>query len=108
MPALQSIEQGMTLYRQGRMAEAEAVYRSIIARDPRQFDALHMLGVIRFQKGFTRDAHELISKAAELRPRSAQTLSLLMAILATLGRGPEALAVSDCILAIDPNNLDTL
>ena len=108
MPALQSIEQGMTLYRQGRMAEAEAVYRSIIARDPRQFDALYMLGVIRFQKGFKRDAHELISKAAELRPRSAQTLSLLMAILATLGQTSEALAVSDRILAVEPNNLEAL
>jgi hypothetical protein len=26
----------------GRIAEAEAVYRSVLARDPCQFDALHL------------------------------------------------------------------
>ena len=90
------------------MAEAEAVYRSILAREPRHFDALHMLGLIRFQNGFAGEARELISRAVELRPRSAQALSVLMVILLTLGQGDQALAVSDRILAINPNDIDTL
>ena len=36
-----TIDQGKALHRMGRIAEAEAVYRSVLARDPRQFDALH-------------------------------------------------------------------
>jgi len=39
MPA---IDQGKALHRMGRIAEAEAVYRSVLARDPREFDALHL------------------------------------------------------------------
>ena len=36
-----TIDQGKALHRMGRIAEAEAIYRSVLARDPRQFDALH-------------------------------------------------------------------
>jgi predicted O-linked N-acetylglucosamine transferase (SPINDLY family) len=103
-----SIEHGISLHQQGRMAEAEAVYRSILARDPRHFDALHMLGLIRFQSGFAGEARELVSRAVELRPNSAPALSALMVILLTLGQGEQALAVSDRILAINPNDADTL
>jgi protein O-GlcNAc transferase len=105
---MQPIDHGMMLHGQGRMAEAEAIYRSILAREPRHFDALHMLGLIRFQTGFAREAHELISNAVKLRPQSTQALSALTAILLALGQGKEALAVSDRILALDPNDLDAL
>jgi hypothetical protein len=37
-----TIDQGKALHRMGRIAEAEAVYRSVLARDPCQFDALHL------------------------------------------------------------------
>jgi predicted O-linked N-acetylglucosamine transferase (SPINDLY family) len=103
-----SIEHGISLHQQGRMAEAEAVYRSILARDPRHFDALHMLGLIRFQNGFAGEARDLVSRAVELRPKSAPALSALMVILLTLGQGEQALTVSDRILAINPNDLDAL
>jgi predicted O-linked N-acetylglucosamine transferase (SPINDLY family) len=105
---MQSIEQGVSLHRAGRMAEAEAVYRSILAREPRHFDALYMLGVIHFQNGFAGEAREVVDRAVELRPKSAQALSLLMAILLALGQGEQALAISDRILAINPDDLDTL
>jgi predicted O-linked N-acetylglucosamine transferase (SPINDLY family) len=105
---MQSIEHGISLHQQGRLAEAEAVYRSILAREPRHFDALYMLGVTRFQNGFAAEARELLGRAVALRPKSAQALSALLAILLTLGQGEEALAISNRILAINPNDLDTL
>jgi protein O-GlcNAc transferase len=105
---MQPIEQGMMLHRQGRMAEAEAVYRSILARDARHFDALHMLGLVRFQNGAAGEAYELINSAVKLRPKSAQALSVLMAVLLALGRSEEALPVSDRLLRLDPNDADAL
>ena len=35
----------------GRLAEAEGIYRQILAIDPNQVDAVHLLGVISYQVG---------------------------------------------------------
>src|SRR5262249_7404778 len=67
-----TIDQGKALHRMGRIAEAEAIYRSVLAHDPREFDALHLLGLIRYQQGRAGEAQELLSRAIALRPRSPQ------------------------------------
>jgi len=103
-----TIDQAKALHRIGRIAEAEAVYRSVLAHDPRQFDALHLLGLIRYQQGRAGEAHELLSRAIELRPGSPQALALFMAALLALGRLEEALAACDRLIALDPLDLDAL
>src|SRR5262245_20489457 len=103
-----TIDQGKALHRMGRIAEAEAVYRSVLARDPRQFDALHLLGLIRYQQGRAGEAHELLSQAIKLRPRSPQALAILMAALLPPGRLEEALAACDRLIGLDPRDLDAL
>jgi protein O-GlcNAc transferase len=103
-----TLEHGMALHGQGRLGEAEAIYRSLLARDPRHFDALHLLGLVRFQQGHTVEAHELIGKAVKIKPRSPQALAVLTAVLLALGRAEEALVVCERILTIDPNDLDSL
>jgi protein O-GlcNAc transferase len=103
-----TIDQGKALHRMGRIAEAEAVYRSVLAHDPRQFDALHLLGLIRYQQGRAGEAHELLSQAIKLRPRSPQALAILIAALLALGRLEEALAACDRLIALDPRDLDAL
>jgi protein O-GlcNAc transferase len=105
---MQTIDQGKALHRIGRIAEAEAIYRSVLARDPRQFDALHLLGLIRYQQGRASEAHELLRRAIELRPRSPQALAILTAALLALGRLEEALAACDRLIAINPRDLDAL
>jgi len=103
-----TIDQAKALHRIGRIAEAEAVYRSVLVHDPRQFDALHLLGLIRYQQGRAGEAHELLSRAIELRPGSPQALALFMAALLALGRLEEALAACDRLIALDPLDLDAL
>jgi protein O-GlcNAc transferase len=105
---MQTIEQAKALHRMGRIAEAEAVYRSVLARNPREFDALHLLGLIRYQQGRPSEAHALLSQAIKLRPRSPQALSVLMASLLALGRLDEALAACDRLIAIDARDIDAL
>jgi protein O-GlcNAc transferase len=105
---MQTIEQAKALHRMGRIAEAEVVYRSVLARNPREFDALHLLGLIRYQQGRPSEAHALLSQAIKLRPRSPQALSVLMASLLALGRLEEALAACDRLIAIDPRDIDAL
>ena len=105
---MRALEQAKLLHQTGRIAEAEAAYRSVLARDPNQFDALHLLGLIRYQQGRSQEAHDLLSKAVKLKPRSPRALSVWMAALLALNRLEEALTVCDRIVAIDPRDLDTL
>jgi len=105
---MQVLDQAKMLHQMGRVAEADAAYRSVLARDPRQFDALHLLGLLRYQQGRPQEAHDLLSQAIKLKPRSPQALSLLMAVLIALGRPEEALAACDRIVAIEPRDLDAL
>src|ERR1700704_7153339 len=83
---MRALEQAKLLHQTGRIAEAEAAYRSVLARDPNQFDALHLLGLIRYQQGRSQEAHELLSQAVKLKPRSPRALSVWMAALLALTR----------------------
>ena len=41
----------LSRHQAGECVEAEAVYRRILAADPRHADALHLLGVLNYQRG---------------------------------------------------------
>jgi hypothetical protein len=49
-PATQ-FQQGFALHRQGRLDEAEAIYRGVLASQPARFGALHFTGLIHYQRG---------------------------------------------------------
>jgi tetratricopeptide (TPR) repeat protein len=51
----------------GRLAEAEALYRQILALDASHADSLHMLGVMAQQNGRYEDAVALIGRAIRIR-----------------------------------------
>jgi tetratricopeptide (TPR) repeat protein len=57
------LQAALELHRNGRLPEAEALYRRILSATPRHFDALHMLGVLALQSNRSADAVELIGKA---------------------------------------------
>jgi tetratricopeptide (TPR) repeat protein len=52
----------------GRYAEAIALYEAVVAAEPRNFDAVHMLGVVHYQRGDFQLAHELVSAALAITP----------------------------------------
>lgn len=54
------------LHRQGRLEQAENLYRTILAVDPRHADALHFLGVAAHQRGDHANAAAIIGQAIEL------------------------------------------
>lgn len=54
--------------RAGQLADAEALYRSVLATRPEEADALHMLGVICFQTGRFAEALALILRAIDCVP----------------------------------------
>ncbi|HEY4077225.1 MAG TPA: tetratricopeptide repeat protein [Rhizomicrobium sp.] len=95
-------EQAVTLHRSGRLAEAEQLYLAILASDPRDFSARHLLGVVRAQSGRSEEALAEIGAALEMRPDDADALLNLAGVLKTLNRPEEALAGFDRALAQKP------
>ena len=63
-------EEAAAFHRRGMLAEAEARYAAILRADPRHFDALHLLGILRQQQGNAAEAARLIDAALKLNPRS--------------------------------------
>jgi tetratricopeptide (TPR) repeat protein len=107
VPAAQppaALVQAMQWHRAGRLGEAEAAYRAVLAHDPGQADALHLLGLAVAARGDAPQALEWIGRSLARRPDHSGTLQSLGATLATLHRPVEAMAALRRALAIDPRN----
>ncbi len=64
-------QQAVRLHGTGRLAEAEQLYRQILAAVPNHADSLHMLGVLALQAGHPRDALQCLDAALHLKPTAA-------------------------------------
>ena len=87
----------------GRLAEAEALYRQILAAQPDHAEALHHLGVIAQQVGRHDLAVEWIRQATILHPINPVAHSNLGEALRSLGRFNEAMAACRRALELNPN-----
>jgi tetratricopeptide (TPR) repeat protein len=108
MPPNPSIEEAVTLHRQGRLDEAEKAYTRILKLKRDHFDALHLLGMLNHQRGRHAEAHRLISSALKANPRSPEALSNSAMVLHALKRDNEALIAVDRALALAPDHPDAL
>lgn len=63
-----ALKDGLAHHNAGRLQEAEALYRRILAARPEHADATHLLGVIAQQRGQHREAIALIEKALAKKP----------------------------------------
>ena len=67
----QMLEAALSWHMKGEFEKAGLLYRKVLARQPRHFDALHLLGVIALQSGQPGRAVELIGQAIRVRTDSA-------------------------------------
>jgi tetratricopeptide (TPR) repeat protein len=96
------------LFRQGRLDEAEKIGGRVLKLLPDSYEALHLLGVVKLQRGHAAAALRLIEAALKINPRGSDALSNRAAALVSLGRDSEALASFDQSLAIAPDDPNTL
>src|SRR5258708_3327712 len=61
----------VALHKAGRLDEAERVYRAVLAREPGNADALHLMGLLVTQRGDPASGVELIRRAIAIRPDAA-------------------------------------
>jgi len=93
-------------HQSGRLAEAKALYQSILAMDARHADALHLLGVIAYQVGQNNVAVDLIRKAISINGMVTAYYFNHAAALKALGRPDDALASYDAAIRTAPGSAD--
>lgn len=104
----QTLEQAMGFHQRGQLAEAERLYLQILQARPAQFEAQHLLGVLRGQQGRLQEAQELVGAALRANPGSAGVLSDHGLILHKLGQHEDALSSLNRALAIKPDHIAAL
>jgi predicted O-linked N-acetylglucosamine transferase (SPINDLY family) len=75
-------------HRAGRWAEAEQLYRQARIGAPKNFDVLHLSGLVAYQQGRVSDALDLLGRAHKMDPRNPvcemRLAAALMAVKQTL------------------------
>lgn len=105
MTVQQALDQAVQHHRSGRLREAEQIYRRILASDPNNPYALHLLGVLGGQMGQAEAGIQFIRRAIEIKPDFPDAHSNLGCALAALGRPDEAIEAFKAALGVKPDHL---
>ena len=98
----QALDLARAHHHAGRLGDAEAIYRQILAWAPNHADALHWLGVIALQVGQLEAAADFIQRAIAANAGVAAYHSNLGVALTALGRCEEAIASLRRALELQP------
>ncbi len=89
-------------HRGGRIAEAEPIYRAILATLPDHVDALHLLALVEASRGRNAEALTLLQRVIARNPRFAEALASCANVLNATQRHGDALDHIERALAIKP------
>ena len=103
-----ALKEAVVCFRQGRLDQAEKISARILKERPGNFDALHLLGIIKLQSGKPVAALGFFESALKANPDSPEVLGHLAMALVGLRRDDEALGLLNRAQAIDPNGWHTL
>jgi protein O-GlcNAc transferase len=106
LPVDQAMWDARQRHQAGRLAEAETLYREVLAQDPNHLEALHLLGILAGQAGRPEQALQLIGRAVEIDPGNAEAQGNLGATLRTLGRVEEAIAAFREVVRLQPGSAE--
>ncbi len=87
---MQLIERAIAHHRSGQLQQAEALYREALSSEPGNFDATHLLGLLRHQSGHHAEGLDLIERALRMGQDSAFVRNSLGEVQLALGRPAEA------------------
>ena len=102
-PGLQTLHNAIALHQQGQLGQAEAIYLELLQIQPRNADALHLLGVIANQTGSYQSSVDLIDQAIEINANVASYHSNRGLALQELKQLEAAVASFDKAIALKPS-----
>lgn len=104
----QILQDAVALHQQGHLRDADKLYSRVLKAAPDNFDALHLLGLVKAQSGQMGEAYRLMSAALKINPDVPDVLVNLANVLHGLNRNDEALGCLDKALALRPGDSDAL
>ena len=102
------LDQGISLQRQGRLAEAETLYRAILGKNPDDAPALHYLGLVNYQTGRIEAADALMSRSLEIDHSCANTWNDLGTVKLKGGKPEESLRHFSRALELNDRHTDAM
>ncbi len=106
MIRLQQLAAAADLHRRGRLQEAEDAYAALVRTNPNDPDALHLLGVVAYQRGDFGRAIELIRKALKRGGHGAHFHVNLGAAYRSSGQLGKATEQYRAAIRLDPRSAD--
>src|SRR5215216_6493261 len=95
--------QAAALYQRGDFAGARRNLKVVLRKQPQQFDALHLMGLVEAQRGHHKDAELLLRQAVRINPQSAEAHANRGNVQRELNRFDDAIASYDLALKIRPS-----
>ena len=99
----QKLELAFKFHQDGFFDNAWRVYQEILHSDPCNFDALHLSGLVAYQRLDLKSAEQFFLNAICVNWSNADVHLNLGAMLMAAGRVDEALVRYDCVIAIQPD-----
>jgi tetratricopeptide (TPR) repeat protein len=98
------LRSAVTAHKAGRLNDARGLYRSVLAKQPKNVAALHLLGVLTGQSGAPAEAVELIRRALAVKPDAPEIHADLGEMLRRAGDVEGAVASFEKAIALNGRN----
>jgi tetratricopeptide (TPR) repeat protein len=102
------IREAASLFRAGRLDEARSIAEALVARDPRDFNALHLLGTIAITRGDAEECIRRCSQALEAKPGHFEALCNRAIAWRILGQPRKSLEDYERAAAAAPDSAEVL
>jgi len=102
----EALEAAVAHHRAGRLTAARELYRAILEVQPKNFNALHLLGALSRRQGDAAAAVRLINEALAVDPSFAPAYANLSGALLDYGRIDEAVQAGRTALTLNPGELE--
>lgn len=96
----------LALHQRGQLEAAQALYEKILQKQPKHFDALHLLGAVAAQKGDPQRALDLFNQAIAINAGYAEAHFNRGVVQQQLGQLEPALASYDRAITLKPDHAD--
>jgi tetratricopeptide (TPR) repeat protein len=98
------VEQAIALTKEGKLDEAEALYKDLAAKNPTRHQLFYNLGIVQAQKKDTAAAEASYLKALEVKPDYAEAQNALNTLYLSTGQSAKANELAAKMASANPND----